>query len=54
MVCHGVLIGWDGHLIRHGISMVRSCIGNIDRTFFAPRGGTCHCIVVWNVSVAKC
>jgi hypothetical protein len=33
----GVLIGWDGRLIRHGTSMVGSRVGNIYGTFFAPK-----------------
>ena len=33
----GVLIGWDGRLIRHGTSMVRSRVGNIYGTFFAAK-----------------
>jgi hypothetical protein len=34
---HGVLIGWDGRLVRHGTSMVGSRIGNIYGIFFAPK-----------------
>ena len=33
----GVLIGWDGRLIRHGTSMAGSRVGNIYGTFFAPK-----------------
>jgi hypothetical protein len=33
----GVLIGWDGRLIRHGTSMTGSRSGNIYGTFFAPK-----------------
>lgn len=33
----GVLIGWDGRLIRHGTSMVGSQVGNIHGTFFAAK-----------------
>ena len=33
----GVLIGWDGRLIRHGTSMVGSRVGNIYGTFFAAK-----------------
>ena len=31
----GVLIGWDGGLIRHGTSMVAIRVGDIYSTFFA-------------------
>jgi hypothetical protein len=34
---HGVLIGWDGRVIRHGTSMVSSRLGNIYGTFFAGK-----------------
>ena len=34
---HGVLIGWDGRVIRHGTSMVGSRLGNIYGTFFAGK-----------------
>ena len=33
----GVLIGWDGRLIRHGTSVVGSRVGNIYGTFFAAK-----------------
>ena len=33
----GVIIGWDGRLIRHGTSMVNSRVGNIYGTFFAAK-----------------
>jgi hypothetical protein len=33
----GVLIGWDGRLIRHGTSMAGSRVGNIYGTFFAAK-----------------
>ena len=34
---HGVLIGWDDRVIRHGTSMVGSRVGNIYGTFFAAK-----------------
>ena len=34
---HGVLIGWDGRLIRHGTSMVGERVGNIYGNFFAAK-----------------
>ena len=33
----GVLIGWDGRLIRHGTSMVGSRVGNMYGTFFTAK-----------------
>ena len=33
----GVLIGWDGCLIRHGTSIVGSRVGNTYGTFFAAK-----------------
>jgi hypothetical protein len=34
---HGVLIGWDGRLIRHGTSVTASQVGNVYGTFFAAK-----------------
>jgi hypothetical protein len=46
---HGVLIGWDGRLIRHGTSMVGSRIRNNYGTFCCKNTG--H--RVWDVPVTK-
>jgi hypothetical protein len=34
---HGVLIGWDGRLIRHGTSVTASQVGNVYGTFCAAK-----------------
>ncbi len=37
-LCHGVLIGWDGRLVRHCTSMIASREGNVVYgTFFASK-----------------